>query len=243
MDSDDAFDLLDQHWSSGDGIALPPLLETLDVGETPSIIELCAADLEWRWRTYAEGGGSPVHGLPRRPFAKDYRELVGQLWSMEIHQRNLLEAEWCARSVWGDQPDVFTFAEPFAQWSGWTDELSAQLNRLRPMTAAVDGPGFKQPQALAITHDFVIGRQGADDLPALSWDEMNNRLVVAAPTYRRISREQLRVRRTRIAEIELSNISRSVDGSWGQHYLAAGASMRLPLPCKIGIGSVKLHLA
>lgn len=236
-------DELDQQWAAGGCPDLQSLLAQVPANEPELIQELCAADLEWRWRKHADGNLSPGDdSLPAKPIAADYRILLGDQWDDPDCRRNLLEAEWCARSIWGDTPDVDQFATQMPMQADWNSSLARELAALVPLQATLTSRSLKQPISVRVNHDFIVGRQGAGEPKAPAWIAQTARLIVANSHYRVISRDQLRVRRTRLREVELSNISRVIAGTWGDHHLEPGQSARLQLPTSIKVGELEVQL-
>lgn len=241
--AEELFDALDNAWSSGSGMSVSRLLTKVPLESVETAVELCAADLEWRYRSDSD---QACFGLPCRPQAADYAKLLAEFSPDERLRKNLLEAEWCARSLWGDAPDIDQFAQQFAhQIAGdesWREELAEQLCTLAPMYGTLASPSLKHGCSLILSSNFCVGRQSRDEPPAPTWNPKNNRLIVANSHYRVISRDQLQVRRTRRREVELKNVSSSIGGVWGKHPLGPGQSQRLRLPCEIGIGEMTLSI-
>ena len=97
---DALLDRLDFLWK--DGLA-PDLNELLtDVHDPVARAELCAADLEWRWRSQGSG---PIMAWS----ASNYQAMMGTAWSLPACRQLLIDAEWLARSAWGDKPHIDHF--------------------------------------------------------------------------------------------------------------------------------------
>ncbi|TWU07499.1 hypothetical protein [Stieleria varia] len=228
----DLLDQLDQSWIAGGPVDLAELLSRVSADDSTLAQELCAADLEWRWRADS----------PNKPSARVYASLLGRHWDDAECRRNLMEAEWCVRCVWGDAPDVDEFAKALPERLGWSSDLSRQLHALVPWTTTLSGASMKRPVVIQVNHDFVIGRQGAKEPQAPSWIASKKRLIVANSHFRIMSRDQLRVRRTRTSEIEITNISKTAPFDSEQAQLQPGESIRRPLPTAISIGEVNLEI-
>ena len=237
----DLLQCLDDQWSNG-GADVAELLKQIPAGNQQLAIELCAADLEWRWRlAKGEADKSTPHGSHSIRSVTDYKSLIGDLWSRLECRRDLYEAEWSARSLWGDEPDVDEFASQLPSINGWNLELARQIDALEPLAAVLGGQSLKRSLTLRVSHQFVIGRQGSDDPPAPGWSIDKQRLIVANSHYRMISREQLQVRRTRVREIELANLSHSVPFQYPKIQLQPGQSTRLTLPIAVKVGEVNIQ--
>ena len=237
---------LDEQWARGQTADLAALLRMVHGEDGNDLrVELCAADLEWRWRTGAEKIASKATSaatLPARPHASDYRTLLGELWDDPACRREILEAEWCARSVWGDAPDVDEFASKFSMQPDWNAELAEKLNSIIPLVIAVTRNKSDASLLVHVEHDFVMGRQSVGEPPAPAWLESSRRLVIANADNRGVSREQLRMRRTRMAEVELTNLSRVSPGRFENRILLPGDSMRLGVPWRMTVGELEISI-
>ena len=227
MQSAEILDQLDRQWTSGGCPDLSALIAKVPAIEPELIWELCAADLEWRWRMHAQKDADCRDDfLPATPRAADYRRLLNDQWNDPNCQRNLIEAEWCARSIWGDSPDVEDFSKSLPTIADWNSRLGNTLNALVPLEANLTSRSMKRPFDFRVSHDFIIGRQGLSEPKAPAWVEATSRLIVANSHYRVVSREQLKVRRTRLREVEVVNVSKVISGTWGGQHLEPGESTR-----------------
>lgn len=234
MGMEELIQALDEQWAAGKP-DLAALLQQVPAGNAELALELCAADLEWRMRNLSRESTA-------LPCAQDYADSLGFQWTELPCRRNLLEAEWCARSLWGDCPNVDRFAENLPEVQDWADELSRQLNGLVPLIIRLDGNSLRGMQPHFRANDrFTVGRQGTGDPAAPGWSSEQNRLIVANAHFRKISREQLQVRRTGTKEIELANLSSAVPIQSGSIDLLPGASDLIALPCRLQLGEVNLE--
>ena len=237
----DLLQLLDDQWSSGKA-DLASLIQQVPASDQLLARELCAADLEWRWRVAHNANSTNANtAADDPPSAADYESLLSNQWGDIACQRDLLEAEWCARSLWGDQPDVDQFAKRLPSVDGWQLSLAGQIDGLVPLGVILEGNSLKRPLTIRVSHRFVIGRQGSGDPQAPGWRIENQRLIVANSHYRTISREQLLVRRTRTLEIELTNQSQVAPFQSAEVQLEPGKSIRLALPAVVEVGEVKVR--
>lgn len=237
-------DDVDRTWSSGVAANLGELLAQVPAGSAELRVELCAADLEWRWRSASaeRATGSPsCTQLPAKPTAHDYHRLLAEYWDDLNWRRTLLEAEWCARSLWGDAPDVDVFASQLPTQTQWHLQLAEQLHALSPIEATVTDAKHPEPRVLRVSHDFVMGRRQLGESEAPAWLGASRRLLIANEDVRELSRRQFRVRRTKAYEIEITNTSKNrVDV--GFRSLAAGEWMRTPLPFAFAVGDLRVML-
>lgn len=236
---------IDEQWKIGAPPDLKTLLVQVPADEGALRVELCAADLEWRWRTEfpAESLGADSRpSLPEKPKASDYRELLADHWDDMACRRNLLEAEWCARSLWGDPVDVDEFAQQLPSESGWSERLSQQLHGFAPLDATLQGqtPGDR-PRVFRVSQEFVIGRQQKGEPAAPAWVQAEGRLIVAGRSFRDLSREQFRVRRTKLLEVEVTNLSKN-EVQFVDSTLLPQAAMRIDLPFEVEAGTLKLAI-
>ncbi|MEM1227106.1 MAG: hypothetical protein AAGJ40_15515 [Planctomycetota bacterium] len=243
--STDILDEFDQQWAQFNGAHLKQFIERVPTGHDDLVQELCAADLEWRWRTKTNAPPLAFDdgGLPSKPTANDYRSLLGGAWARACCRQQLLEAEWCARSIWGDAPHVDGFAKQMPEVHDWKTVLSRKLNDIVPLHVELRHQSGTSSMAARVSHDLVIGRQTSHEPVAPVWVESSARLIIAGAQDRRISRQQLRVRRTRLREVELTNVSTSTGGWWGEYRLDPGESTCIPVPTSIHVGDRIISLS
>lgn len=237
-------DRLDHQWASGSAANLRELLAAVPDSGCDLSQELCAADLEWRWRTAAAQSDESKDNdsFPAQPTADDYRPLLGQQWEAQGCAQNLMEAEWCARSIWGDSPHVDDFAARLPDLEAWHDKLGARLNALAPVEVTAEVVGRFDTADFRVGHDFAIGRQNLGEPDPPAWIESTRRLVVVQSRERRISRHQLRIRRTRFREIELTNTSKVKHQYGPEQRLVPGEVANLSLPTWIQLGDITLSV-
>lgn len=236
-------DDLDRQWSGGVPPDLPSLLDRVPSGEDWLKEELCAADLEWRWRLHAKLRSEKViGGLAARPGADSYRSLLGDRFGDCECRRNLLNAEWNARSLWGDEPDLDEFAKQMPDHADWGERLQLQLYHVDPLLAVLTGRQLGEPISIRIGRDFVIGRQASGEPEAPTWIEESGRLILANAHYRVMSRNQLRIRRTRCSEVELTNLSQMIGGRFGKHQIGPMENARISLPFSVTVGEISIKL-
>lgn len=234
----DALDQIDSQWRSGTRPNIAPVIERLrGDGDPGTCIEVCAADLEWRWRTAHQR--SEQSG----PHACEYASLLAELWNEAENRRRMVEAEWLARSGWGDQPDLRQFSQTLPDQTelpaGLLDKLAA-FSQLTVVVANLDG---RELIAHALPSRFVIGRQARHEPPPPAWLSGPRRLIVAGSQDRSLSRHQIAVTRTRLHEVELENTSRSVDIELAAGPLGPGANARMATPLNIVFSAYRLTLA
>lgn len=239
MTDADLLDQLDRQWLAGGPADLRALLNAVSPDDDESSRELCAADLEWRWRVATERNAGD---FPARPRGHDYADLLADHWHLIQCKRDLLEAEWCARCVWGDAPDVDQFASRLPTIENWTSHLIAQLQTLVPWSIDLSSSSLKRPMRLTASGDFVIGRQGAKEPAAPAWSAKTSRLIIANAHYRVISREQLRVRRTRTRQLQLTNVSKTTLYRSEDIRLQPGESTQVEFPCTLSVGELDITI-
>lgn len=241
----DLLDRLDQFWKTGRGDDLHALLAMASERWEPMDIraDLCAADLEWRLRCGAPSilaSSAPSQSpLPR---ATDYQAVLGEEWATPEVEQKLLETEWLGRSRFGDQPDVDQFAGPICKDPVWVDELAEQLDLIAPMHLSF----FKRHDELLqciVPARFIIGRANRHEPPAPAWIAAEKRAIVANANYRSLSRVQLAVRRVRVEEVELKNLSRLIPTQLKASTLQPGETVRCTLPLEIRFTHFRIQLA
>ncbi len=250
----DMLDELDGLWRRGQRPDLRQLLARLKYdGDTDLCIELCAADLEWRWRAMADKSDRSRRAAnawalsvsladsPAGPHASEYAPLLEGLWLDPSCQARMIEAEWLARSQWGDRPDLLHFLEAYPHLIEIKDELAEQLNQLAQLTMAVSKDD-KPLLSLYLPARFVIGRQNRGEPAPPVWLPNQARMIVSSSDDRSLSREQMTVRRTRTHEIEIANSSRNVAISLENGTLSPGNSTRVPTPVAISLAGLCLRI-
>ena len=234
----DCLDQIDSQWRRGARPEIEPIIERLlGEGDHGTCIEVCAADLEWRWRT--------AHQRSERsgPHARDYAPLLAELWNEAENRRRMVEAEWLARSGWGDQPDLKQLAQTLPDQTELPADLLDKLDAFSHLTVVVADLDGRELIAHALPSRFVIGRQTRDEPPPPVWLSGSRRLIVAGSHDRALSRQQIAVRRTRLHEVDLENRSRSVDIELAAGPLVPGTSARVATPVNIVFSAYRLTLA
>lgn len=247
----DFFDRLDLHWKSRNQDDIRSILRSAENDGQPSevCIDLCAADLEWRWRMAAGPQGCWTPGplgesesmLTPTPAAKDYQPLLGPLWQTPDCRKQMLGAEWLSRSQFGDRPDVDQFADSVPSFEWDTQWLADLLD-----TVAFLQIDFHNVHTLVLTcpgpSEFTIGRATRDEPSAPAWNAEQRRAIIANVDYRQLSRTQLQVRRVRLEEIEVTNISKSAPVQLSLGFLEPGQSQRCFLPFRITFDQCTLQI-
>lgn len=243
----DLLDRLDAHWKTRnrDDIRVIYKSAEMQADSAADRIDLCAADLEWRWRTHSEPLSVEVAKGMREskafPVASDYRSLVGPLWELPECRKRLLEAEWLARSQFGDRPDADDFARQMPEHATWPEELASLLDTVAPLQMM-----FHDGHALMLSSPapakFVIGRATREEPDAPAWNAKDRRAIVANVDYRQLSRTQLSVRRVRLEEIEVTNISASTPTQLPFTTLHPGQTARSAVPLRITFNRFTLHI-
>lgn len=291
----DILDDFDRRWRVGERPDLAALIKRLRFqGDDELCVELCAADLEWRWRACQHKSSSRSHALSNAtshssstsalrkraqhfadhapqaeesarkagPLALEYAPLLDALLREDKHSRRMLEAEFLARSQWGDAPDIDAFLTE-NRWLGQQDasppdirhrssssprdpqqvasDLTAQLDHLAQFRVAVIRAD-KLLLSVRVPPQFEIGRQNRHEPPPPVWMPATNRLVIASVADRNLSRHQIHIRRTRIHEVALTNTSRNVTLSLESSPLRPAETSRLPTPVTITINDLLVEI-
>jgi hypothetical protein len=291
----DILDDFDRRWRIGERPDLAPLIEHLRAqGDDELCVELCAADLEWRWRVRQHKPSSRSHSLssatshsptaatlrnraqhfadhpphpdqhPKNtgPLAIEYASLLDNLLRDHRYCQRMLEAEFLARSQWGDAPDIDAFlAEsrglglPYANASETSDcssanlldtqqvagVLTAQLDHLAQFRVSVIRAD-KLLLSVRVPPQFEIGRQNRREPSPPVWLPETNRLVVANVADRNLSCHQIHIRCTRIHEVALTNTSRNVALSLESAPLRPTETTHLPTPVTVTINDLVVEI-
>lgn len=250
----DVLDEFDRKWRAGDSPDLASLIEQLrNQGDDELCVELCAADLEWKWRaSHAKTAGIRCLSWPETemrsavgPRMRDYATLLQALMSDRSHVQRMLEAEFLARSMWGDAPRIDAFLEEANMADCFEAEfelhLVEQLDHLAQLRVGV----FRSDHLLLnvrVPPQFTIGRQDRREPPEPAWLPKTSRLIVAGHDDRSVSRKQIVIRRIGIHEISLSNGSRNVGFALDNCQLQPHESTRLLTPVTIVLGDLTVKI-
>jgi hypothetical protein len=226
---EELLDQLDQFYLLGGQVDDTGLVSRARELGMEATVELCCADLEWRWRMRSKkplaerNKPATVTASFRRrsalpptivtsafPCASDYQSLLSPWWLMPKCRSTLLETEWIARSVWGDQPRVEQFLKCIGSQSLTRESLLSTLEVLSPIEIRVCNSSTPAYQQL-VPSRFTVGRQKVSEPPPPFWSVRDHRLVAWEINTMQVSREQLLVQRSRIHEIEITNLSSSRD--------------------------------
>ncbi len=241
------FDRLDTHWKTRNRDDIRAIMKAAETQAEPTDvrIDLCAADIEWRWRTQSDPFRIEATKVSRGsiavPLATDYRSLLGPLWELPESRKRLLETEWLARSRFGDRPDVDDFARQMPENETWSNELADLLDTIAPLLMT-----FHEGHLLVLScpgpAQFVIGRGTRDEPDAPAWNAKQRRAIVANVDFRQLSRTQLHVRRVRLEEIELTNISKNAPTQLLFTTLNPGQTLSCGLPLRITFDRFALNI-
>jgi hypothetical protein len=237
---------LDDQWTKGLVPDISALLHRAGYPQVTSCIELCAVDLEWRWRWTSGDATRQVPpstvALPARPVAHDYRSLILEHWHIRECRLQMMEAEWIARGVWGDQPNVESFLDVWGVDGVTPELLMKSLEKVAPLFVNVLHEGLCVFTA-AVSSEFIMGRRQDDEPLSPHWMPTRQRLVVAELTDTKCSRNQAQLRRTRMNEVFVANLSQKVEMRLGSYILRPQDGCHLPLPLHIAVGDVRLVLS
>jgi hypothetical protein len=243
--TEELLDRLDNQWRKGIIPNLEELLRDLNDSEHEGRAELCAADLEWRWRTRKHGRPiAMTQGTatqPARPSAQDYQSLLGDAWQLPACQQRVIDAEWLARSAWGDKPHIDRFLGEYQLPESRTESLGQQLEQVVQMKLTVEQHSQIQLE-ISAPQDIILGRQNTWEPAFPAWIPAEQRLVVADVHQRNMSRKQLRLRRVRAEEIELTNVSGGGAIQVDRFALAPGQTMNAFVPFIFTINDLKLSV-
>lgn len=244
----DLFDRLDHFWKNhtGDDIVAILDLAAKRAESTALRVDLCAADLEWRLRigtqSLTKSSRRAVSRLSAIPRAIDYRKLLGADWELPNVQKHLLEAEWVARSRFGDRPDIDDFALQLPSHTAWRDELASLLDLIAPLRLSFLNQMDETVLSAAVTAEFVIGRAHREEPDPPAWNARKCRAIVAKATFRSLSREQILVRRVRVEEVELVNLSRLIPTQFNKETIKPGEKLRRALPLTLYFTNYRLQI-
>ncbi|MEZ6150076.1 MAG: hypothetical protein R3C09_08125 [Pirellulaceae bacterium] len=196
------------------------------------------------------------------PLAIEYASLLDNLLRDHRYCQRMLEAEFLARSQWGDAPDIDAFlAEsrglglPYANASETSDcssanlldtqqvagVLTAQLDHLAQFRVSVIRAD-KLLLSVRVPPQFEIGRQNRREPSPPVWLPETNRLVVANVADRNLSCHQIHIRCTRIHEVALTNTSRNVALSLESAPLRPTETTHLPTPVTVTINDLVVEI-
>jgi len=243
----DLLDRLDHYWTNRSGDNIEAIFHLAETRSDPldMRVDLCAADLEWRLRTGAESlaksSRRAVTHLSAMPRAIDYQRLLGADWESPCVRQQMLEAEWVARSRFGDRPDVDDFARQMPCKDAWRDELASLLDLIAPLQLSFYN-NDESVMSCPVPAKFVIGRAKRDDPDAPAWNEKEKRAIVASYQYRSLSRAQIALRRVRLEEVEVVNLSRLIPCKLDVGILKPGETIRRPLPLSLFFTHFRLQI-
>jgi len=243
----DLFDRLDHYWKNRSGENIEAILNIAEDRSDPTDVrvDLCAADLEWRLRTGTESitksSRRAVTHLSAIPRAVDYQRLLGPIWESSEVQKQMLEAEWVARSRFGDRPDVDEFAIQMPCGSAWRDELASLLDLIAPLRLSFHNHE-EVVMSCPVPAKFVIGRANRDEPGAPAWNEKENRAIVANAQFRSLSRAQVSLRRVRVEEVEVVNLSGLIPCKLDFGTLKPGETARRSLPLTLFFTHYRLQI-
>ena len=260
---------LDEHWS--EPVQTPEFLPEL-FHQVPQnhddrdeiICELCAADMEWRWKTaskhsfqmhpfdHAKALTSEVSGsllaqteLPKRlsakPTAAEYFAFPEVSGCAANWLQELVMAEWQTVRNHHVDPDIRTYRRLWREDADWNSRLSLLLGKLAPLFATVTRSGqVCMRQILPVR--FCIGRQKLGEPAVPCWNSLERRLALADGKQKSLSRSQFQVERISLKRVTLRNGSSAVSVPFGDTKLCPGEVVELTLPVTIDIADMVLRL-
>ena len=277
MQIHDIMNRLDEHWAENpfDDQILSKLLRLVPDDCCQRMdwrIELCAADLEYRWTQCRKMTDSALRRsdyqvagrvldiqevalstrdpstngfhapVPRRPRAKDYEALLGEDWTSTECRRRMILAEWQIRCVAGDEPDIADFLLEFDGDARWQAELYEALSNLSAVKLQVTQNNEIMIEQF-LPPRFVLGRQVRGEPAPPAWLPDAQKLVVIATDNTNLSRRQLEFRRCRTHEFEVTNASRNVSVELGRFKLKPGQAQRLPTPVSLEMPRLSIEIS
>lgn len=235
---------LDSQWMLCKVPTLADYLSELPETEHDAKTELCAADLEWRWRMSEnprlQRSRVTASDITLRPSASEYSQLLGESWDREVCRQQMTESEWIARSTWGDEPHVGEFVgqDPFRL--SLTESLVEQLELVAPMRLRVER-GNEIVFEIGNLNTLTIGRQRRSEPAAPAWVPESRRLVIADLAENTFSRDQCRLKRVRAREIEMTNLSTKNALAISFCVLDPGESYHFSVPFEFSINNFNLQ--
>jgi len=239
-------DRLDSLWRMGIAPNIEGMIYELSEVGYDGQTELCAADLEWRWRTQEQDIQVATHrnipNLLASPSATDYQSLLGNAWILPACQQRMIDAEWLARSAWGDKPHINDFVAQYRLSELQTESVSQQLNHVLPTQLEVLR-NAEIVQVIFCPNDIILGRQNSGEPSSIAWIPESRRLIVADIHQRDLSRNQLRLRRVRAEAFELTNLSKQVSLTTDCKALAAGQTLSKQVPFEFSLNEWKISVS
>ncbi len=210
------------------------------------IVELCCADIEWRWRSQNKwfAATSPLidpNSTQPQSMIPLYEGILNELGDRPDNRRRLMLAEWRARSAWGDCPDLSEFVQASGFDQSASESLLEELDALAGLRVRIemDDAIFE----CQVVGEFEIGRQNINEPLPPKWLVDENRLLVARLEQTEVSRRQLVVCRTRVNEVEIRNVSRNVSIAIQSDVVSPGDCVRARLPVAFKLQSGKVSLS
>ena len=240
---DELLTRLDSLWNLCKVPTLVDLLSELPEAEHDAKTELCAADLEWRWRMSERCHLQPnlvtASKLTIRPSACEYSILLGESWHRKECRQRMTESEWIARSAWGDKPHIDEFVGHDSFRRSLSNSLVEQLDLIVPMKLRVS---MENDVVLEIGNfdSLTFGRQNPWEPSPPAWIPESRRLVIADLAQKTFSREQGRLKRVKARELEIINLSSKAVLSLYLCALGPGESFRFTVPFDFAINTFRI---
>lgn len=229
---------LDLDWTQGNPSfdILIAKAKTLGIN---AVLELCAADLEWRWRKF---GNKKIGRADSTPLtARDYWPHFVGLAEDTNSRLAILQTEWLARSKWGDRPRIDAFLKDNEYGQANRSTMLESLNVVAnfELTLSSHSPN---PFSIPLPVQLVIGRQMIEEPSPPIYSPETNRLILWPLEQVMVSRKQLRLERSRAFELRITNISDSRSIEINGQLLNPLKAQYLWMPSDITIAEVPVRI-
>jgi hypothetical protein len=213
--------------------------------------ELLAADSEWRWRSSGVSADVVLdtsiswNDLRPRP-VEVYWDAFPDLAEWDQARLRFVEAEFMARSRWGNPPMVSEFCTRFPEFADLEEHLQKCLEEISLlMVEQHDNPPTdpKGRPPVPVRTPLSIGRQSAREPQDAFVLAEGHRLVIASNYQHGVSREHAVLTRQSVDRCLVENVSPLGDMFVNGTLFPPGWSQLLLLPLTIEIGAVRLKFS
>lgn len=230
---------LDDQWSKRGACRFDTLIVKAQSLGMKAVVELCAADLEWRWRKLGFNKERPGNAV--QIAARDYHPYLETWWNQTECQIAMLQAEWLARSAWGDRPRIDAFLQGKEHPPTARRDLLDYLNVAAKLELAVSN-NQQTKLSLPMPSSFVIGRQRVGEPTPPLFIPASDRLIVWPVDEVQVSRDQLRIERVCAFELCVTNISTNCPVTIDGQVLDPKKSQHISLPFFFAVADMSVRV-
>jgi hypothetical protein len=242
-DAIEQLERLDLALGAGDQNAFETIISELaDTRQIDLAVDICVADLEWKWRGATSHPDSKSPDPPHDDSVAFYADRLKSFgFNLDLrHYNALVRGLWFCESAWGDRPTISEYQHRYDIDPDVADRMINDLDEIqRWVVKSSTGRGHLRSTPIRAS-SFELGRQRRDEFDPVYFDEQSKRVVLFPSNASWISREQLQFRRVAIHKVMLKNLGKSTCKFDSELRLPPGDEFERCLPLTFTIADAQI---